>query len=78
MRSWKSGNIGYIVEIQALKWQHFWQHGGNTVATTGNNRQQPTCAEGYGGQARLCQRLRRGNSATFGQEQRLYRCRTKK
>jgi hypothetical protein len=27
--SWKSGNIGYIVDYQSLKWQHF----GNKVAT---------------------------------------------
>jgi hypothetical protein len=31
-RAQKSGNIGYIVDIQSLKWQHFRQH-------TGNNRQ---------------------------------------
>jgi hypothetical protein len=29
MRSWESGNIGYIVGNQPLKWQHFWQQGGN-------------------------------------------------
>jgi hypothetical protein len=32
--SWKSGNIGYIVGNQQLKWQHFWQQGSN-------NWQQP-------------------------------------
>ena len=25
----QSGNIGYIVGNQALKWQHLWQQGGN-------------------------------------------------
>jgi hypothetical protein len=25
----KSGNIGYIVDYQGLKWQHFRQQGGN-------------------------------------------------
>jgi hypothetical protein len=29
MRSRKSGNIGYIVDYQALKWQHLWQQGSN-------------------------------------------------
>jgi hypothetical protein len=27
--SWKSGNIGYIVDNQQLKGQHFQQQGGN-------------------------------------------------
>jgi hypothetical protein len=29
IRSRKSGNIGYNVDSQQLKWQHFKQHGGN-------------------------------------------------
>jgi hypothetical protein len=29
----KSGNIRYIVIIQALKWQQNWQQSGNRVAT---------------------------------------------
>ena len=32
-KRWKIGNIGYIVELQELKWQQI----GNTI---GNNRQQ--------------------------------------
>jgi hypothetical protein len=30
MRSWKSGYIGYVVDNQRLKWQHFWQRSGNS------------------------------------------------